>query len=241
MSIVDRSPASNTGLTTIIENHGAWLRKEGGRRADLYRAEMPGSALNGVNLTYASLLYANLTEANLSGAVLCCADLQSANLTRAKLQGADLRYADLRGADLRYADLSEANLVDALLTDALLDAATLDDARLPDFQLPPEEGEFVGYKKVRSGHVLTLLIPADASRTSSLVGRKCRASKVKVLTAHTMEGEPCAEMVFHSTYRRDFEYRVGEVAETFYYDSDIRVECTHGVHFFMTKKEAREY
>jgi hypothetical protein len=25
------------------------------------------------------------------------------------------------------------------------------------------------------------------------------------------------------------------------YDDDIRIECTHGIHFFITKREAEEY
>jgi hypothetical protein len=149
--------------------------------------------------------------ANLQGANLQGADLQGANLQGANLQGADLRFADLRFAYLRGANLQEA--------------------KLADFQLPPEEGSFIAYKKVDSG-VIKLLIPEDAKRTSSLVSRKCRASHVKVL-----EGSG-----FSPTHtEKKLEYKEGEVVYADSFDDDIRVDCTSGIHFFMTRKEAKEW
>ena len=160
-----------------------------------------------------------LRRANLSGADLSDADLSGANLRSANLRSADLRSANLRSADLRSADLSGAGL--------------------PHFQLPPQEGEFIAWKSVLHGHehtTLKLLIPADARRTSSLVGRKCRASRVKVLEALGTEAKE-----FTSQYAPTCTYRVGEVAEPDGYSDDIRVECAQGIHFFMTRAEADEF
>ncbi len=39
----------------------------------------------------------------------------------------------------------------------------------------------------------------------------------------------------------NFIYRVGESVEVEGYNPDIRVECTTGIHFFMTLDEAVEY
>jgi hypothetical protein len=36
-------------------------------------------------------------------------------------------------------------------------------------------------------------------------------------------------------------YTVGEIALPDKYDDDIRVECSSGIHFFITEKEAREF
>ena len=36
-------------------------------------------------------------------------------------------------------------------------------------------------------------------------------------------------------------YRVGKTVESDSYDDDIRVECSHGIHFFLTRKEAEEW
>ena len=63
-------------LKQILELHKKWLNDEdGGKRANLRRADLSG------------------------------ADLSGANLRRADLSGADLRDADLSGADLRGAGL----------------------------------------------------------------------------------------------------------------------------------------
>ncbi|HBI2189106.1 TPA: pentapeptide repeat-containing protein [Listeria monocytogenes] len=83
-------------LDIILENHGKWLRDEGGERADLTGAD--------------------LRHTNLSNAVLTGADLRHANLSNADLTGADLRHANLTNADLSNADLSNANLTNAVLT-----------------------------------------------------------------------------------------------------------------------------
>ena len=100
-------------------------------------------------------------------------------------------------------------------------------AELPHFQICPEEGSFVGYKKVDSG-VLKLLIPSEAKRTSSLVGRKCRAEYVKVLDGSGKSS-------------RGGVYKEGETVYPNSYDDDIRFECTNGIHFFMTHEEAEEW
>lgn len=36
-------------------------------------------------------------------------------------------------------------------------------------------------------------------------------------------------------------YRAGEVVRSDKYDDDPRVECTHGIHFFLTKEEAEAW
>ena len=194
----------------------------------------------GADLQYADLQYANLVGADLRGVILRNANLRGADLVGANLVGAnlvdaDLLDADLRGANLVGAILEGANLVDANLGGANLWGADLvcadiENAKLPDFQLPPEEGSFIAYKKVTTG-VIKLLIPEDAKRTSSLVSRKCRASHVMVL-----EGSG-----FSPTHtEKKLEYKEGEVVYADAFNDDIRVDCTSGIHFFMTKKEAEE-
>ncbi|EAG9583118.1 pentapeptide repeat-containing protein [Listeria monocytogenes] len=76
-------------LDIILENHGKWLRNEGGEKADLSNAD-----LKNTNLRFANLRLA---------------DLRGANLRFADLRGADLRFADLSIADLSYANLSWVN------------------------------------------------------------------------------------------------------------------------------------
>ncbi|EPC2796617.1 pentapeptide repeat-containing protein [Listeria monocytogenes] len=92
-------------LDIILENHGKWLRNEGGDRADLSNADLKNTNLRFANLRLAYLRGADLRFADLRGA-----DLSNANLRLAYLRGADLRFADLRGADLSNVNLSYADL-----------------------------------------------------------------------------------------------------------------------------------
>jgi hypothetical protein len=127
---------------------------------------------------------------------------------------ADLKGADLKGANLREADLEGADL--------------------PHFQICPEEGAFIAWKALRNNGSKTIAkiqIPEDAQRTSSLVGRKCRASHIIVLEG---EGESPTNDI-------KLQYKPGEVVRADSFDPDIRVECSHGIHFFMTRKEAEEW
>ena len=215
----------------IVRLHGLWLAgQEGGEKADLSEANLPEA-----NLTQADLRWANLCGANLTGANLTGANLRRAIIAGATLSGADLSGADLSGADLPGANLTVANLTDAELRWADLTGADLTRANLPPLKTILPEGDFTAYKKVRDGVVLTLLIPADAKRTGSLVGRKCRADRAKVVSASVEGG------TFYSLHRHSFTYKVGEVVTEPNYDPDTRVECIDGVHFFLTREEAEAF
>ena len=144
---------------------------------------------------------------------------------RADLQGADLRDAHLQGADLQGADLQGAHLF--------------------PFQIVPSKGSFVGWKKVDNfvggSVILELRIPAKAKRTSSLVGRKCRASEVVVVEAI---GRPKDLGEVYTSKVKSYgvvRYSVGRTTKADKWDDDIRVECTSGIHFFMTKEEAEAF
>jgi hypothetical protein len=211
-------------------------------KANLYGANLKGANLEGANLRGANLRGANLECANLKGANLEGANLRGANLRGANLRGANLECANLECANLECANLYGANLKGANLIGANLYGANLKGANLygakhdektnwPHFQLPPEKGAFIAYKKITSG-VIEIQIPAKAKRTSSLVGRKCRAEYVKVLT----KGVKAAGKHDNKTM-----YETGKITRADKWDDDIRVECTHGIHFFMTKREAEEY
>jgi hypothetical protein len=91
----------NLDLPAILAAHGKWLRDEpGGKRANLYGADLGGANLRGANLYGADLGGANLRGADLGGANLRGADLGGANLRGADLGGANLGGANLGGADL---------------------------------------------------------------------------------------------------------------------------------------------
>lgn len=164
---------------------------------------------------------------------------------KANLRGADLRGAKLDDADLRGADLSDANLSDANLRGAKLDDAKYNSKTAFYAMCCPEEGEFIGYKKAHRSYnmdeycIVELKICADAKRSSATT-RKCRCSKAEVLSITSIDGERlgCNGI---SDYYTGFEYKVGEIVQSYGFCEDRWKECAEGIHFFITRDEAVQY
>jgi hypothetical protein len=198
--------------------------------ANLYGANLNRASLYGAILNRANLNGASLYGANLNGASLYGANLNGANLNRANLSRADLDGANLNGANLNGASLNGASLYGASLNGAILYGANLENVKGLAYQIP-QEGELIVWKAVQGG-VCKLRIPPEAKRTATPIGRKCRAEWVEVLeTPENGRGLHDSNVI----------YRAGEVVRPDKYDDDIRVECTHGIHFFLTKEEAEAY
>ena len=216
---------------------GADLRYANLRYANLRYANLSGANLSGANLSGANMSDANLSGANLSGAKLSGADLSGADLRDADLRDAYLRYANLSGANmsdakLRGADLSGANMSDANLSGANLSGAAGADLAIATTRILPD-GELIGWKKCRHGVLVKLRIPADARRSNAF-GRKCRAEFADVL-------EVIGAEVGISSHDGKTEYRVGQRVTPDSFDDNWMDECSHGVHFFITRLEAEEY
>ena len=236
----------------IFNYSGADLRWVYLNKADLAGANLSGANLIDADLIGAYLKWANLEDANLKGADLRGAYLKGANLREADLHGANLDGADLHGANLYGANLREANLgrvdlgcanlADANLRETYLHGANLEDANLPNFQICPETGAFDAWKKLRDNFIAKIKIPAKAKRTSCLISRKCRAEYAKVLQIYDNNGKPVQdELSVGGWYDKSFKYKKGETVTADKFDDDIRKECTRGIHFFMTRKEAEQF
>ena len=110
----------------------------------------------------------------------------------------------------------------------------------------PTEGSFIAYKKIitftpvgeKRTAIAKLQIPEDAKRTRSAF-RKCRCDKAMVLSIVDVEGQECE--FGYSKYDLKFQYRVGEKVVADKFDDNPYEVCTHGIHFFMTKREAEDY
>jgi hypothetical protein len=188
--------------------------------ADLYGADLSGADLSGANLSGAYLRGANLSGANLSGA----------NLSGAYLIGADLRGANLSGAYLYGANLSGADL------------SEIKNSSLPLAQqrITPQEGAFVGWKKLRGGVIAKLVIPHDAGRVNAVGSRKCRASKVHVHEMYNQDGS-IFDGVGIGSHDGKTKYETGKETLPDSFNDSITEECTNGIHFFITKEEAEAY
>jgi hypothetical protein len=214
---------------TLLFKHELETIKDALIAAVSQRADLRGANLRGADLRDANLRSADLRGADLRDANLRSADLRSADLQYANLQYADLRGANLRSADLQYADLRDANLQYANLRSANLRSANLRSV-IGLYPIVPEEGSFIGFKKLSNGSVAKIMIPEDAERIGGYTGRKCRAQKAVVI-----------EGTGFSQYDSKFEYKPGVILVPDEWDNDPRVECSHGIHFLLTRKEAENY
>lgn len=164
------------------------------------------------------------------------------------LHDADLRYADLRGANLHGACLYDADLRDAYLGCANLSDANHVQLSIAKTSILPDEGDIIGWKKAWTDDtmppksvIVKLLIPADAQR-SNATGRKCRASKARVLDLQDKQGNSLPpDTMAYSGHDTDFTYKKGETVHVENFDTNRWKECAPGIHFFITRIEAVEY
>ena len=109
----------------------------------------------------------------------------------------------------------------------------------------PEMGSFIGWKKVSRPRercvIVKLEILSDAKRCNA-TGRKCRCSAAKVLEIQTLDGKPAGiDSVRNTNYIPHVTYKVGETVLPDSFDDDRWNECSHGIHFFITRQEAVNY
>ena len=248
---------SQEELNKIIENHQHYLHADCDgwetMRADLRSLDLSYMDLSHADLRYANLYHAYLSHANLSYTRLsytnlAFADLYYADLTDADLSHTDLFHAFLSHAILSHADLSHTNLSYAYLDHADLSYANLFNTDLTDvhydetttfFALQcPEKGSFIGYKK--SGDKIVELRIEEDSKRSSATTRKCRASKVTVLSITSLDGKE-EFTICENTGKYEFTYEVGKTYEIEDFDENRWHECGKGIHFFLTRQEAVKY
>jgi hypothetical protein len=137
------------------------------------------------------------------------------------LQGADLQGAYLRGAYLQGADLQGAYLKRIATLSTIL----------PD-------GELIIWKKLSNNLIAKLLIPAKAKRINAIGSRKCRFEFSEVIAIY--DGKKKVKEGI-GTYDSNLIYKVGETVYPDKFDPDPLLECSNGIHGFITKLEAQEY
>ena len=124
--------------------------------------------------------------------------------------------ADLQGANLQGADLQKIYAVNTILS----------------------EGELIVWKKLKDNLIAKMLIPAEAKRVNAIGSRKCRFEYAKVLSIYDGKQEVTSG---RGIYKDDFIYTVGEIVKPDSYDDSPLVECSNGIHAFITRDEAEDY
>ena len=167
---------------------------------------------------------------------------ERADLQWADIQGARLQWADLTGALLRGAQLQGADLTGAVLTGADLFGAIADEETRGFWSVCPEEGSFIAFKKLKDDKIAKILIPEHAKRSSATT-RKCRCSEALVVEIKDRNGNNVGEGFSKQADRSGCKllYKVGQTVFPDSFDEERWNECSNGIHFFMTRREAELY
>lgn len=136
-------------------------------------------------------------------------------------------------------DCEEWQNMRADLSDADLYGAKHDDCTAFFALACPEEGDFIAWKKVGEV-IIQLRIPAEAKR-SSATSRKCRCEYAEVLELQNLDGTLYEDDKIVNYNHVETIYKVGEIVHPDSWDDDRWNECSHGIHFFVTRDEAVRY
>ena len=228
-------------------------------------SDFRGSAFSGSNFKWSNFKWSNFDGSNFSGSNFKWSNFKwsdfrdsnfrDSNFRDSNFSGSDFSGSYFRGSDFRDSDFSDSNFSDSNFSGSNFSGS---DFRGSDFRdsnfsdsnfsgsdfrgctLPatlqyqcPEEGSFVAWKKCKNDVIVKLLIPEHAKRSSATT-RKCRASEAVVLDIFGAK-----EAV--SNYDKSIVYRKGETVKPDSFNEDRWNECSNGIHFFITRKEAEEY
>jgi hypothetical protein len=103
----------------------------------------------------------------------------------------------------------------------------------------PEEGSFIAWKKAANNCLVKIEIPAKAKRICNTINRKCRDSYVKTLEIIDSEGKNINEVCGKKD--SSIIYKVGRITKPDSFDKNIFEDCSHGIHFFVTKQETIDW
>ena len=196
---------------------------------DLSNIDFSLSSMQDVILNHVNLENSSLENALFDGTSLHGSNLKNANLKKTAFRSCDLGECNICGADLFAAVLEDANL-----------EGIISDENTKWFRLYcPEEGAFLGYKKCMYGRLVQLLIPADAKRTSATMNC-CRCDKAKVLTIKSFDYKDSFQEAW-SLVDENFVYKVGEWVVAKNFNPDRWYDSTGGIHFWLTREEAKAY
>lgn len=218
--------------------------RKSGERLTLSGIEFRNMDLTGWDLSNVDLSLSSFQETVLNGVDFHGSSVENALFDGCPMRGADFHDADMRTASFRYCDMRECNIKGADLYAAVLEYAELtgiqSDENTKWFRLHcPEKGAFLGYKKCFGGRLVQLLIPADAKRTSA-TRPSCRCSKAKVLTIKSFDFKENYDEAW-SLVDENFVYRRGEWVEVKNFNEDRWMDSTTGIHFWLTREEAKAY
>jgi len=215
---------------------------------DFYKASMLGTMFEGANIYNSNFIRTDLSGSSyFSHSTLDFCDFWSSTLIACNFE-----HARLVGCSFYNSTLGDANFHDSINENTCIEKCSVSNAKdLPETSLAcPEIGSFIGFKlavkyddDLCKYYIVTLKIPEDARRTSAVGSIKCRCDKAEVMAIEQIDGKEDEEPVTEVCSLRDlrFKYRLCETVTEPNYDGNRSVECSRGIHFFMSKLDAINY
>ncbi len=101
------------------------------------------------------------------------------------------------------------------------------------------EGELIVWKKLQNNLVAKLLIPTKAKRINAIGRRKCRFEYAKVIAIYDNKKKVKEGIGLY--IKTITIYKEGEFIYPDSFDDSPLIECSHGIHGFITKQEAIDF
>lgn len=229
---------------TIEELKNRISTREEGQILSLASCEFRDMDLTGWKLDHMDFTLSSFQGVVLDGVDFHDSTVENALFDGCPMYGADFKNSRMVTASFRYCDMRKCDIRGADLYGAVLEYARLDgivsDENTKWFRLHcPEEGAFLAYKKCVNDRLVQLLVPADAKRTSA-TRPSCRCSRAKVLTIKSFDFQENFDEAW-SLVDENFVYRRGEWVEVPDFNEDRWQDSTTGIHFWLTREEAKAY
>lgn len=198
-------------------------------------------SFKGITMSGADFSMCNMDGVDFSDAMMSACRFNGTSIRNSSFEGAGLVDSCMVMTTIMNTRFKNADMSETVFHNAMIESSpTFKDAHFQHLQLP--EGDIIGWKAVAMT-IVKLRIPPEARRTSSIVGCECRAEFAEVLSIETLGGDALkrTENKASLNIQPSLEYVVGARVYPDSYNDDPTVECTHGIHFFTTKKLALEY
>ncbi len=220
------------------------LYKVGSRNSTFFRCDFASSTINDSDFFLSDFESSRFKNALVYGSILSKCNLKiytdNTSFNRCNLNGSNINRLNDGSLDIINSKFDLVNISDDLenVSGSYIEYRTGKILKEPiigykkcskDKYFPQDLSDYIiGFNST----IVTLEIPKDAI-VFSINGNKFRTNKVKVIS---IDG---ADRAY--SCRGNMSYYVGDEINISDFDCRYNVECSNGIHFFMTKEEADAY
>ena len=173
--------------------------------------------------------------------------MNNAILSQCRIYSCKFNSANLCKTTINYCVIANSEFIKTKMKNTALRHNSYENSILPKARnICPKNGKFIAWKRAGTKdktHVIVKLeIPEDAKRISTFSNR-CRCDKAKVLEIQDLFGNVLPDTTAISLFSNHFiiHYKPGNIVYANGFNPDYREDCSYGINFFMTKKEALDY